>query len=169
VIYLVGGIASLYSTPRIGRWADAFGRVRVYAVLMAFAALITLGITHARPMPLPLLALLGGSFFVFASGRFVPAQAILSLSVPPHRRGAFLSLGGCARDLMAGLTTAVGGWLVTKTPDGRIEGYDRLGWLAVASGFLSLWLAGRVRNVETTVAPGASGDAGAGQVNRTTG
>ena len=169
LIYLVGGIASLYSTPRIGRWADAFGRVRMYAVLTVFAALITLGITHARPMPVAFLALLGGSFFVFASGRFVPAQAILSLSVPPHRRGAFLSLGGCARDLMAGLTTAVGGWMVTKTPDGRIEGYDRLGWLAVASGFLSLWLASRVRNVEIGGHPAAVGQAGTGQENRSTG
>jgi hypothetical protein len=71
---------------------------------------------------------------------------------------------------MAGLTTAVGGWLVTKTPDGRIEGYDRLGWLAVASGFLSLWLASRVRNVETAAAaPGGGGDSVAGQVNRSTG
>jgi hypothetical protein len=49
---------------------------------------------------------------------------------------------------MAGLTTAVGGWLVVKTPSGEIEGYDRLGWIAVASGLFSLWLATRVLDVE---------------------
>ena len=148
LVYLVGGLSSLFTTPRIGRMADDLGRVRVYAGLMGFAALVTLGLTHARPMPLYWLLPLGGSFFVFASGRFIPAQAILSLAVPPRRRGAFLSLSSCARDIMAGLTTAVGGWLVVKTPSGEIEGYDRLGWIAVASGLFSLWLATRVLDVE---------------------
>jgi len=148
LVYLVGGLLSLFTTPRIGRMADDLGRVRVYAGLMGFAALVTLGLTHARPMPLYWLLPLGGSFFVFASGRFIPAQAILSLAVPPRRRGAFLSLSSCARDIMAGLTTAVGGWLVVKTPSGEIEGYDRLGWIAVASGLFSLWLATRVLDVE---------------------
>jgi predicted MFS family arabinose efflux permease len=151
----VGGLLSLFTTPRIGRLADDLGRVRVYAGLVGFAILITLGITHARPMPLYWLLPLGGSFFVFASGRFIPAQAILSLAVPPRRRGAFLSLSSCARDIMAGLTTAVGGWLVVKTPSGEIEGYDRLGWIAVASGVFSLWLATRVRDVEHSGPPSA--------------
>jgi len=165
LIYLVGGLASLFTTPRIGRLADDLGRVRVYAALVGFAILITLGIAHARPMPLMWLVLLGGSFFVFASGRFIPAQAILSLAVPPRRRGAFLSLCSCARDIMAGLTTAVGGWLVVKTPEGGIEGYDRLGWIAVIAAIVSLWLATRVGNVEHPSPHPTSPD----QVNRSNG
>ena len=148
LVYLVGGVLSFFTTPRIGRLADDLGRVRVYGALVGFALLITLGITHARPMPLYWLVPLVGSFFVFASGRFVPAQAILSLAVPPRRRGSFLSLCSCVRDIMAGLTTAVGGWLVVKTPTGEILGYDRLGWIAVVSGVFSLWLAMRVLDVE---------------------
>jgi predicted MFS family arabinose efflux permease len=168
LVYLVGGILSLFSTPRIGRLADELGQVRVYAGLVGFAIVITLAITHARPMPLFGLLLLGGSFFVFASGRFIPAQAILSLAVPPRRRGAFMSLSSCARDIMAGLTTAVGGWLVVKTPTGEIIGYDRLGWIAVVSALLSLWLATRVRNVEHSVPIVPAAPAG-DQVNRSNG
>ncbi len=168
LVYLVGGILSLFSTPRIGRLADELGQVRVYAGLVGFAIVITLAITHARPMPLFALLLLGGSFFVFASGRFIPAQAILSLAVPPRRRGAFMSLSSCARDIMAGLTTAVGGWLVVKTPAGEIIGYDRLGWIAVVSALLSLWLATRVRNVEHSVPIVPAAPAG-DQVNRSNG
>jgi hypothetical protein len=52
---------------------------------------------------------------------------------------------------MAGLTTAVGGWLVVKTPTGEIVGYDRLGWMAVVSGVFSVWLASRVRTVEHSI------------------
>jgi hypothetical protein len=71
---------------------------------------------------------------------------------------------------MAGLTTAVGGWLVVKTPTGEIVGYDRLGWIAVVSGVFSLWLASRVQNVEHSIPVAAATAVVAGdQVKRSNG
>jgi MFS transporter, DHA1 family, inner membrane transport protein len=86
-----------------------------------------------------------GLFFTFASGRFIPAQAILSLAVPSQRRGSFMSLTSCTRDLTSGITSSIGGWIVTKSPTGQLVNYDKLGWLAVAASLISLWLASRVR------------------------
>ncbi len=154
LVYLVGGLLSAVTGPLIGRWADRFGRVRVYAVLVAVAAVVTGILVSAGPLPLWGVLLLVGAFFVFASGRFVPGSAIMSLAVPAHRRGAFMSLNACTRDLTAGFTSSVGGWLVTKTPDGHLAGYGYLGWLAVGGGVLSLWLASRVRDVEAASATG---------------
>jgi predicted MFS family arabinose efflux permease len=147
-LYFVGGILSVVTTPRIGRLADSYGRPRVYAILVAIAIGVTLGITHAGPLPKPAVIALGAGFFVFASGRFIPAQAICSLAVHPRRRGAFMSLNSCARDLMAGITATLGGWLVQVRPDGRVLGYDRLGWIAVVAALVTVWLAYRVRHVE---------------------
>jgi len=153
LLYLVGGLLSVITTPLIGRLSDAHGRVRVYGILVGIATVVTLGITHSGHLPTVAIVALAASFFVFASGRFIPAQAISSLAVPPRRRGAFMSLNSCARDVMAGITATVGGWLVTTTPTGALVGYDRLGWIAVAAAFLSLWLAGRVRNMEPPRTP----------------
>jgi len=85
-----------------------------------------------------------GMFFVFASGRFIPGQAIMTLAVPASRRGAFMSLNGCARDLAMGLASSIGGWIVVKEPSGHLNNFQWLGWIAVGAGAISIWLASRV-------------------------
>lgn len=148
LVYFVGGLLTVFTGPWVGRLADRHGRVKVFTILALAASVVTLAISHSGPMPLAAVLCLAGGFFVFASGRWVPAQAIMTLAVPPSRRGAFLSFNGCVRDLMAGTTAALGGWMVTKTPTGTLEGYGWLGWLALAANLLSLWIARRVRPAE---------------------
>jgi len=106
-------------------------------------------LTNAGRMPLWRLLILSGLFFIFASGRFGPGQAIMSLAVQPRQRGAFMSLSACTRDLTSGITTAIGGWLVSRAPTGELLHYNWLGWMAVAASLLSLWLARRVQPSET--------------------
>jgi predicted MFS family arabinose efflux permease len=145
LVYFVGGALTVFTAPLIGRLSDSFGRLRVLSVLVAVACVVTL--TVARPVPLPVWAVLalGGSFFVFASGRFVPGQAIMTLAVPASRRGAFMSLSGCARDLAMGLASGIGGSIVTRDSSGRLLNFQWLGWIAVGAAFASLWLASTVR------------------------
>jgi len=144
LIYMVGGVCSALTAPAFGRLADRVGRFRVFAVLIAVASLVTLAISNSGRLPVWGVLVLAGLFFTFASGRFVPAQAILSLAVPARRRGSFMSLTSCTRDLTSGITSSVGGWLVTRGPGGQLVNYDKLGWLAVVVSLLSLWLASRV-------------------------
>ena len=66
-----------------------------------------------------------------------------------------MSLTSCTRDLTSGITSGLGGWVVTKSPTGQLINYDKLGWLAVAVSLLSLWLASRVHvNDVAQPAPG---------------
>lgn len=149
LVYLTGGILSVFTAPLIGRLADVHGRVRVFSLLVAIACVVTLVITHASRLPVWGVLVLAGGFFVFASGRFVPAQAIMTLAVPGARRGAFMSLSGCARDLSMGLTSTIGGWVVVRSSSGRLIHFDALGWIALGAGLLSVWLARRVRVMDS--------------------
>jgi DHA1 family inner membrane transport protein len=155
LVYLAGGVATVFTSPFVGRQADKLGRRRVFTAMVVVASLVTLALSHARPMPLWAVLGLGAMFFVFASGRFVPGQAVVSLAVLPQQRGAFMSLVACSRDLVSGLTSALSGWLVTPGTDGRLQGYHWIGWLAVAANVVSLILVRRVRSVEGAAAPGA--------------
>ena len=56
-----------------------------------------------------------------------------------------MSLSGCARDLAMGGTASFAGWIVTQEPSGQLVHFQWLGWLAVAAGLVSVWLASRVR------------------------
>jgi predicted MFS family arabinose efflux permease len=152
LVYLTGGVATVFTAPVTGRLADALGRRRVFTCLVAVACVVTLILTNAGRLPVWAVLVLAAGFFVFASGRFIPGQAIMTLAVPASRRGAFMSLSGCARDLAMGLAASVGGWIVTKTPSGQLVNFNWLGWLALAAGVVSVWLAHHIR-VKDIVTP----------------
>jgi len=156
LVYFTGGVLSVFTAPLIGKLADSFGRFRVFSVLVAVACVVTLAISHSGRLPIWAVLLLGGSFFVFASGRFVPGQAIMTLAVPASRRGAFMSLSGCARDIAMGVTSSIGGWVVTREPSGHLVNYHWLGWIAVAAALLSLWLGSRITINDVSPAPAPS-------------
>lgn len=149
LIYMVGGICSALTAPLCGKLADRHGRLNVFAILVVIAACVTLWIANSGPMPVWAILISAGCFFTFASGRFIPGQAILSLAVPAKRRGSFMSLSSCTRDLTSGVTSSIGGWIVTRAPSGQLVGYDKLGWLAVGMSLVALWLATRVQMKET--------------------
>ncbi len=160
LVYLTGGVLTVFTAPRIGRLADRFGRRRVFAVLVVIASLVTLYIANSGRIPVWAVLVSGGAFFVFASGRFVPAQAIMTLAVPASRRGAFMSLSGCARDLAMGMASGIAGWVVTTAPSGELVHFPRLGWFAVAAGAISIWLGSRVQVHEVDSTGAGENDAG---------
>ena len=151
VVYLIGGALSVVTAPYVGRLADRHGRQRVFTYMVIAASIITLAIANAGPLPIWMTLMLSGLFFVFASGRFVPGQAIVTLAVPSSRRGAFLSLTSCARDLASGFSSTIGGWIVSKQPNGHLIHFNWLGWIAVAAGLLSIVLARTVRMNDTGI------------------
>lgn len=145
LVYLTGGVVTVFSGPWVGRMADLHGRFRLYAFLVAGASGVIWILTSSGQREVWEVMLLAGLFFMFASGRFVPGQAVISLAVPASRRGAYMSLVGCARDLASGITAAIGGEVVTKGTDGSLHHFDRLGWLAISVSVASLLIFRKVR------------------------
>jgi len=145
LVYMTGGVLTIFTAPVVGRLADSLGRLRVFSGMVMIACAVTVWISQSGPLPAWVVMVQAGMFFVFASGRFIPGQAIMTLAVPASRRGAFMSLNGCARDLAMGLASSIGGWIVVKDEGtGRLEHFQWLGWIAVGAGIISIWLASRV-------------------------
>ena len=156
LVYLTGGVATVVTAPVVGRLADKMGRKKVFTILVAVACVVTLMLTNAGHLPVWCVLVLAAGFFIFASGRFIPGQAIMTLAVPASRRGAFMSLSGCARDLAMGLAATIAGGIVTEDPSRRLHHFNLLGWLAVAAAVVSVWLAARVHVNDTVTAPQSS-------------
>jgi len=155
LVYMTGGLVTIFTGPFIGKMADRHGRFRVYAILVGGACGVIHLLTTSGPLPLWQSLVLAGFFFAFASGRFVPGQAVISMAVPANRRGAYMSLVACSRDLASGLTAAIGGRIIATGADGRLLHFERLGWLAIGASLLSLWI---FRLVKSAEAPASSPD-----------
>lgn len=144
LVYVLGGLLTIVTAPWIGRLTDRLGRARVFTAVVSVAALVIFFLTQAGPLPAWETLLITCLFFVFASGRYVPAQAVITSAVPSARRGAFMSLSTCTRDLFTGVAAILAGRVVLRTPDALLH-VDWLGWLAVAMTLLSIWLIRRVK------------------------
>ena len=153
LVYLIGGVLSIFTGPMVGKLADRHGRIQVLGIMIIVAAGVVLAISHSPRLPMAGTLVLSGLFFIFASGRFVPAQAIGSLAVPPAQRGAFMSLNTCVRDLGAGVAASLAGVLVSTAPSGELLHYNHVGYAAVAASFISYWLGTRVRTQDLAPSP----------------
>ena len=145
---MTGGLVTVFSGPRIGRLADRHGKFRMFAILVAGACVVIRVLTTSGPRPEWQVLVLAGFFFMLAGGRFIPSQATISMAVPPARRGAYMSLVASARDLASGVTTAIGGLVVSEGAGGRLLHYDRLGLLAIGVSIVSLWVFRQVKSAE---------------------
>ena len=140
LVYLVGGVVTIFTGPYVGKLADRHGRFGVFAVMVTIACGVVWHMATSGPLPLWHILLNAALFFIFASGRFVPAQATISLAVPPSRRGAYMSLVSCSRDLASGATAAIAGMVVTRGAGGQMLGFDRIGMIAIVLSLGSLWI-----------------------------
>ncbi len=144
-IYLAGGVATLFTARFWGRMADRFGKVLVFRWVSVLAILPMMALTHLPAVPLPVLLVVTTAFFVFVSGRMVPGMALLTQTPEPALRGSFMSVNGAIQSAAMGVAAWVGGLLISRSPDGLVQGYGHAGWLALATTLLMVWWVGRLR------------------------
>ncbi len=152
-VYMVGGGITVFTGPWVGRLADRHGKFLLYAVLVIGACVVIRVLTSSGPRPEWQVLVIAGFFFMFASARFIPSQATISMAVLPARRGAYMSLVACTRDLASGLTTAIGSMVVAEGTGGKLLQYDRLGLLAITVSIVSLWVFRQVKSAEPVSLP----------------
>jgi MFS transporter, DHA1 family, inner membrane transport protein len=148
LVYIAGGGLTLFAAPIVGRLADRYGKLRVFRVIAPGSALLLLAITHLPSASIAVAVTVFGALMVCNVGRMIPAMAMVTSSVEPRRRGAFLSANSSVQHIAAGFGSYLGGIIVTQSPDGRLEHFGAVGWIAAAATLSSLWLAGRIRIVD---------------------
>lgn len=144
-IYLVGGVATLFTARLWGRLADRWGKVPTFRLVSALAMLPMMALTVLPPVPLWVVLIVTTGFFVFVSGRMIPGMALLTAAPPPAMRGAFMSVNGALQSATMGLASWLGGVLISRAPDGRVQGYVWCGLWAVVTSLIMWWWVGQLR------------------------
>lgn len=132
MIYLAGGAASFIAANILGRWADKYGKLRVFISCLLLSLGLVMLITHLPQVPFPIVLSFFAIWFVFSTGRAVTAQAMLSNVVPSAQRGSFMSFNSSVQQLGTSTASFVAGLVVTAGADGKLMHYGWLGWLSVA-------------------------------------
>ena len=140
MIYLVGGIASLIAAIFLGRIADKKGKLPVFSLSVFFSLFMVVLITRMPTVPFSVVLVFFAVWFVFATGRAVTAQAMISEVVKPEQRGSFMSFNGSVQQLGTSIASIVAGLIVVKDKAGKIQHYEWLGYLSIVVLVASLLL-----------------------------
>ncbi len=149
-IYTIGGVLTVFLLPYFGRLADRYGHVRVFTIASFFALFSIFAITNLPPVPIALALVATSSFFVVASGRNVPATALVTSVVRPENRGSFMSVRGSVQEMALAIASLVAGLIVTQQPDGTLGNYPMVGMLAIIMSIAAMALAPRLKIVDGT-------------------
>lgn len=144
-IYFIGGGLTIFSSPFIGRLADRFGKRIVFQIASCFLLIPVLSITHLGPSPLSYALILTTLFFVAGNGRFVPAMAMVTASVPPSARGSFMSINSSVQSLAAGFASLTAGFIVASGPNGTLLHYGRVGIISACFVVIGIWVGSKLK------------------------
>lgn len=146
LVYFVGGIATMFTNPRFGRWADKTNRFRVFTILALLSIIPIAVLTNLPVTPLWLALIVTGAFFVLAGGRMVPSTAIVTSVIKPQNRGSFMSLNASVQNMTAGLGSIIAGLLVTIPEGGHhVDGFWKVGVIAIVFTIISVWMMSQLR------------------------
>jgi predicted MFS family arabinose efflux permease len=146
-IYLAGGAATLITRPWIGRMTDKHKHWKVLAVtsLCSFVPIIL--ITQTLQAPFWLQLVFATLFFVFVSGRFIPASALITASCESRFRGRVMAFSSAVQNLGSGVAALIAGAIMVKAPTGQILHYDFVGYFACAVTLVAIYAATKVKAV----------------------
>ena len=131
LIYMVGGLLTIFTSPMIGRIADKLGKYNVFVVLILASIPLIALITNLPHIPFYFVLCITGAWFVVSAGRFIPAQAMISNVVPPERRGSFMSFNSSVQQLFVGFASVLAGLIVVKMPDNTLDRYEVTGYVSI--------------------------------------
>lgn len=153
-IYFIGGGLTIFTAPLFGRYVDRFGARKLFNIILPISFVAVLVLTHLKiisdSMPVWAALCSTGFFFVFGSGRMVPAQTQLTMAIPSKRRASFMSLNSSVQQLGSALASIIGGFIVVEanTPTKEILNYNWVGVLAVCIGTVALFVFPLIKSVK---------------------
>jgi predicted MFS family arabinose efflux permease len=132
LIYLVGGAVTIVSARLVGKLADKKGKYLVFATCgMLFLIPVYLMTNLHAGASLSLILFVTSLFFLFANGRTLTMQAMVSGVVNNEQRGGFTSINSSMIQLGSGAASFVGGLIVEKAPNGTLLHYEWVGYLSI--------------------------------------
>ncbi|MBN8221404.1 MAG: MFS transporter [Spirochaetes bacterium] len=146
IVYLCGGLVTIASSAIVGGLTDKLGSVKVYSIVSALASIPFILVTNSWTHNFYVLLLFVTLFFIFVSGRMVPAMALLNNTVTPSVRGTFMSLNGSVQQLAMSLGAIAASFILVAPPNQPIQHYAWVGIFGVVFNIAAILVANTFKN-----------------------
>jgi predicted MFS family arabinose efflux permease len=149
LIYLVGGMCTMFTSPWVGKMADKHGRLKIFTIFGSLVIIPILLITNLQPVPVWTVLLISAIFFIFSNGRMVPSTTMETAIIRPENRGSYMSIRSSVQQLTSGLASFVAGLIIVERPPifGEVKSlanFNLVGGIAVFFSLVALYVARRI-------------------------
>lgn len=150
LIYFIGGGFTIFTAPLVGRYVDRFGPRKMFNIILPISFIAVILLTHLTDIPVWVALCVTTFFFVFGSGRMVPAQTQLTMAILSKRRASFMSLNSSVQQLGSALASIIGGYIVIESANETKEliHYNWVGIIAVCIGSITLIIFPLIKSVK---------------------
>ncbi|AQG82585.1 sugar transporter [Spirosoma montaniterrae] len=160
LIYLVGGLLTIFTAPVVGKLADQRGKYPIFVIFALLSLIPIYLITNLTSGSLVVVLFVSGLFFIFSNGRLIPTQAMTASVVLAQQRGGFMSINSSVQLLAQAIATYGAGLIIQKTPTGQLLHYSTVGYLAMIAIFASVFIARTVKPVSEAAEPSEPSEPG---------
>jgi len=147
LLYFFGGMMTFFTSPKLGKMADQYGKERVFFILCLASIAPILLMTNLPPSPLWVAILSTIFLMVLINGRIVCATALLQTTVQNEIRGSFMSLVAAVRQGAAGIASLIGGMIVGEGVSGTLTHYSWVGYFAATMTLICAYLGTKIKPV----------------------
>jgi predicted MFS family arabinose efflux permease len=160
VIYLITGVCSIVAGPLVGRLSDSIGKYRIFVLGTALTLIMVLIYCHLGVTPLWAVILVNVLLFIGISARMISVSALISAVPDIKDRGAFMSVNSSLQQFAGGVAAGIAGLIVVQTESGKLNHYDRLGYVVITAMAITVVLMYSIHKMvrektrSTTVAAG---------------
>ena len=145
LIYIVGGLLTVFCSPMIGKLSDKYGRNLIYTILTFLAMVPLLAIPNIYTNNLFILIPICSTLFIFSGSRMVVGNAHVTSTASMQERGSFLIINSSIQQLSTGIIAAVGGAIVSNDNTKRVLDYPILGIIGAALALCALLVFRKVK------------------------
>lgn len=143
-IYMIGGIATTITMPLIGKWADRSSRSNIFTLMILLSLVPIFILTRLGEGSVQEALLVTVPFFIFISGRMVPANTIIASAVAQNQRAGFMSINTAVREFAAAISTQIAAFVIIDSGS-SIENYEIIGYIAIFSSLIALFFVRKIK------------------------
>ncbi|TMI65835.1 MAG: MFS transporter [Bacteroidetes bacterium] len=148
LLFMVGGVASLFIMPLVGRLSDKIDKVKIFTAAALLMIVVVVVYTNLKPVAFGIVIMMNILMMIGIMSRIVPAMALVSALPQMQDRGAFMSINSSLQQIAGGIAAGIGGMIVVqKTKTSPLEHYDTLGYVIVILIIANIIMMYRVSNM----------------------
>jgi predicted MFS family arabinose efflux permease len=144
LIYLVGGIATLATTPLFFQLTDRWGKVPAFRLLSVLWIFPAMGFALLPVVPFGIMLAVSTALFVTMNGRMIAGLAMVNSAGNPKLLGTFMSVNVCIQSAAIGLGSVVGGNIVGRDAQGALTNYPISAGLGALACVLTILIASKL-------------------------